>query len=127
VQLNLVHQSIYEKENRLYVYISDYSLIDDYIRFVDNQAVGSHSYLLNETVKIRLRFKNKSDERTFLLNASGIIRDTWGAHLVLENESSENKVGFIEDPVELTLMVNIIGERSVRSYDFPLKPGSISF
>ena len=125
VQIDFVYQSIYQKENRLYVYINDYSLIDDYLY---NDFPMSDNNLQRSKPTIKLRLKSKSDEQTFWLNQEATVRDTWGAHLVFENPSSKDKANFIEEPVELILIAEVVEEKSgSRSYDFPLKPGIISF
>ena len=84
IQLDLEFQSIFEKKNKLGIYIYDRSILNFY-KDEDGDT------------EIEIKLKDKNGNHTFYLNDNFVAEDLWGAHLIAEKTSNNQNHRFLED------------------------------
>jgi hypothetical protein len=91
VQLNLICQRSYKKENKLLVYVDEKNLLP-----LNQDASGE--------MVTRLSVKDKDRKHRFELNHQFLTEDAWGAHLTFE-ASTPQRQKFLQDIEKVVLSV----------------------
>jgi hypothetical protein len=91
VQLDLIHQRTYQKEDKLLVYVNEKNLLP-----LKQDANGE--------MTIQFSVKDKSGKHRYELNHLLLTEDIWGAHLIFEASSSQGQKP-LEDIEKVVLSV----------------------
>lgn len=117
IQMDIKCQTIFDKENKLSIYLNDYSLIERAVK----------DFYLDE---IKLSVRDKNGNHTFLLDRDLIARDVWGAHLTFNRTYSSKPQHPLEDIGNISLVIHYKNEKPGGDpifEDFRFVEGKISF
>jgi len=116
VLLNLKYQQIFEKENKVHIYLDERALLQ----------LGQNK---NRITKIWLSIKDKTGSHRFEHEMDLLTEDMWGAHLTFSASSSKQKK-FLQDIEKIVLTIgpdrgpsDSLSEQSAKNYIFV--PGTI--
>lgn len=118
VQLNLKYQQIFEKENKIHIYLADRELL---------QQVQ----IKNRITNIWLSIKDKTGSHRFENEMDLLTEDIWGVHLTFSASSSREKE-FLQDIKKILLVIGPEGGPNDRLSEQPTKdyifvPGTIEW
>jgi hypothetical protein len=118
MQLNLKYQQIFEKENKVHLYL-------------DNRVFLQREKEKNRTTDIELSIKDKTGSHRFEHEMDLLTEDIWGAHLTFSASSRKEK-NFLQDIEKIVLIVGPDGGPSTGRSEQPKKnyifvPGTIQW
>jgi hypothetical protein len=118
VLLNLKYQQIFEKENRVHIYLDDRALL----QLTQNK---------NKITDMRLSLKDKTGSHRFEHEMDLLTEDTWGAHLTFSASNSKEKK-FLQDIEKIVLTIVPEREPSAKLSEQPVEnyifvPGRIEW
>ncbi|MEJ2220096.1 MAG: M48 family metalloprotease [Desulfobacterales bacterium] len=118
MQLNLKYQQIFEKENKVHIYL-------------DNRVFLQREKEKNRTTDIELSIKDKTGSHRFEHEMDLLTEDIWGAHLTFSASSRKEK-NFLQDIEKIVLIIGSDGGPSAGRSEQPKKryifvPGTIQW
>ena len=118
VQLNLKYQQIFEKENKVHIYLDERALL----------PLGQNK---NTIMEIGLFIKDKNGSHRFEHELDLLTKDIWGVHLTFSASSSKEK-DFLQDIEKIVLTIapksgpsESLSEHPLKNYNFV--PGMIEW
>jgi hypothetical protein len=118
VQLTLKYQQIFEKENKVHIYLDETALLQ----------LGKNKKRITE---IGLSFKDKTGLHQFEHEMDLLTEDMWGVHLTFRASGSKDK-DFLQDIQKIVLTIGPAGGPSKSQSEQPVKnyifvPGKIEW
>ena len=118
VQLNLKYQQIFNKENKVHIYL-------------DQKALMQLEQTKDDKTVIWLSVTDKSGVHRFKHQNDLLTEDVWGAHLTF-SASTRKKINFLQDPEKIVLRVSPARGPSDKLSNQPAKdytfvPGTIEW